>query len=76
MYGKASELWMNPLIIIIDSNYVLNQGFLSTERWSIYEIKNNELVKKNELIKKQKNKERVKKIKKYQKEYLIFQKLF
>lgn len=53
MYGKGKELIMEPPHIIISSNYVLNPGSLSKDRWCIYKIeKDKTLGKKNELLRK------------------------
>jgi len=57
MYGKSGELLMNPPHIIISSNYLLNQGMLSKDRWSVYEItEQSKLGSRNTLLKKKNSK--------------------
>ncbi len=52
MYGANAELIMDPPTIILSANYKFEEGSLSEDRWSIYEIKDNKLGKKNALLKK------------------------
>lgn len=61
MYGQSKKLLMEPPHIIVSSNYLFATDQLSSDRWKIYEIKNNKLGKENHLLKTNKLKSKLKK---------------
>lgn len=62
MYGRNAHLIMQPPIIIISSNFVLEGTSLSKDRWQVYEIlKDKKLGKKNRLLSVNNIKKKVKK---------------
>ena len=46
MYGSADNLIIDPPHIIVSSNYVMDLGILSEDRWEVYKLSKNKDLKK------------------------------